>query len=153
MKLGFFTSQSCSDAKEMYKQACCTCRVVVLPIQPIPFLTLSLPSPLWHLKVPIKWTRQRMAYYRAFSLTWPVASAMHPRRHRGSQSGREKGTTKVFTQGSGEDGSYANLSGKKEVFTPTGLVWDTNMAAVLLLWDSSMTDVTFRENSLLLVIC
>ena len=29
-----------------------TCRVVVLSIQPIPFLTFSLPSPSWHLKVP-----------------------------------------------------------------------------------------------------
>ena len=65
----------------------------------------------------------------------------------------KKGATKVFKQGSDEDGSYANLSEKKEVFTPTGLVWDTNMAAVLLFWDSSMTDVTSRENSLLLVIC
>ena len=65
----------------------------------------------------------------------------------------KKGATKVFKQGSDEDGSYANLSGKKEVFTPTGLVWDTNVAAVLLFWDSSMTDVTSRENSLLLVIC
>ena len=77
----------------------------------------------------IKWARQRMAYNRAFSLTWPAASAMHSRRHRGSQSGREKGATKVFKQGSDEDGSYANLSEKKEVFTPTALVWDTNMAA------------------------
>ena len=77
----------------------------------------------------IKWARQRMAYNRAFSLTWPAASAMHSRRHRGSQSGREKGATKVFKQGSDEDGSYPNLSEKKEVFTPTALVWDTNMAA------------------------
>ena len=65
----------------------------------------------------------------------------------------KKGATNVFKQGSYEDDSYANLSGKKEVFFPTGLVCDTNMAAVLLFWDSSMTDVTSRENSLLLVIC
>ena len=37
MKLGIFTFYSCSDSKEMYKKACCTCRVVVLPLQPIPF--------------------------------------------------------------------------------------------------------------------
>ena len=101
----------------------------------------------------IKWARQRMAYYRAFSLTWPAASVMHPRRHGAVSRVGKKGATKVFKQGSDEDGSYANLSEKKEVFTPTGLVWDTNMAAVLLFWDSSMKDVTPRENSLLLVIC
>ena len=101
----------------------------------------------------IKWARQRMAYYRAFSLTWPAASVMHPRRHGAVSRVGKKGATKVFKRGSDEDGNYANLSGKKEVFFPTGLVCDTNMAAVLLFWDSSMTDVTPRENSLLLVIC
>ena len=52
VKLGIFTSQSCSDDEEMLKKACCKCRVVVLPIQPIAFfLPFSLPSslPLWHL--------------------------------------------------------------------------------------------------------
>ena len=116
MKLGFFTSQSGSDAKEMYKQACCTCRVVVLPIQPIPFLTFSLPSPLWHLKVPIKWACQRMAYYRAFSLTWPVASAMHPRRHRGSQSGREKRRDESFQARVRRGWQLCKFIGKKGSF-------------------------------------
>ena len=32
MKLGIFTSKSCSDGKEMYKKAWCTCKVVVLSI-------------------------------------------------------------------------------------------------------------------------
>ena len=32
VKFGIFTSYSCSDGKEMYKKAWCTCRVVVLPI-------------------------------------------------------------------------------------------------------------------------
>ena len=36
----------------MYKKSRCTCRVVVLLIQPIAFLTFSLSSPSWHLKVP-----------------------------------------------------------------------------------------------------
>ena len=36
----------------MYKKARCTCRVVVLLIQPIAFLTFSLSSPSWYLKVP-----------------------------------------------------------------------------------------------------
>ena len=30
VKLGIFTSKSCSDGKEMYKKAWCTCKVVVL---------------------------------------------------------------------------------------------------------------------------
>ena len=32
--------------------------------------------------------------------------------------------------------------------TPTGLVWDTNMAAVLLFWDTNMAAMTSRENTL-----
>ena len=74
---------------------------------------------------------------------------MHHRRHGAVSRVGKIGATKVFKQGSDEDGNYANLSEKKKVFTPTGLVWDTNMAAVLLFWDSSMTDVTSRENPLL----
>ena len=31
VKLGIFTSLSCSDCKEMYKKAWCTCKAVVLP--------------------------------------------------------------------------------------------------------------------------
>ena len=37
----------------MYKKARCTCKVVVLLIKPIVFLTFSLPSASWDLKVPI----------------------------------------------------------------------------------------------------
>ena len=33
--------------------------------------------------------------------------------------------------------------------TPTGLVWDTDMAAVSLFWDTSMAAVTSCENTLL----
>ena len=36
----------------MYKRAWCTCRVVVLPLQPTAFWKFSLSSPSWHLKVP-----------------------------------------------------------------------------------------------------
>ena len=43
-------AESCSDGKEMYKKAWCTCKVVVLPYQAIAFFTFS--SPL-HLKLPI----------------------------------------------------------------------------------------------------
>ena len=49
-----FLSWSCSDCKEMYKKAWCTCRVVVFTIQPIAILTFSS-SPSWHLKVPFRW--------------------------------------------------------------------------------------------------
>ena len=35
----------------MYKNAWCTCRFVVLPVQPFAFLTFSLSSLSWHLKV------------------------------------------------------------------------------------------------------
>ena len=43
---------------------------------------------------------------------------------------------------------YANLLEKKKVFTkekistPTELVWNTNMAAVLLFWNTNMAAVT-----------
>ena len=41
-------SKLSSVGTEMYKKACRRCRVVVLPIQSIAFLTLLLPSPSWH---------------------------------------------------------------------------------------------------------
>ena len=56
-----FTSQSCSDSKEMYKKVGCTCKVVFCQSKPISiaFLPLSLsllsPSPL--LKLPIVYKR------------------------------------------------------------------------------------------------
>ena len=34
--------------------------------------------------------------------------------------------------------SYTNSLRKQKSSTPTGLVWDTNMAAVLLFWDTNM---------------
>ena len=46
---------------------CCTFRGVVLPIQSIAFLTLSLPSPLWQLEVPIDlvggWLANTLAHW------------------------------------------------------------------------------------------
>ena len=51
--------------------------------------------------------------------------------------------------------SYANLLEQTNVFTqeigstPTGLIWDTNMAAVLLFWDKCLqhggSDVTWKR--------
>ena len=38
---------------------------------------------------------------------------------------------------------------ERESSTPTGLVWNTNMAAVSLFWNTSMTDMTSCENALL----
>ena len=35
--------------------------------------------------------------------------------------------------------------------TPTGLVWDINMAAVSLFWDTNMAAVTSCENTLYLL--
>ena len=40
-------SWSCSDGKYMYEKAWYTSKVLVLPIQPIAFLTFSLRSPSW----------------------------------------------------------------------------------------------------------
>ena len=51
--------------------------------------------------------------------------------------------------------SYANLSEQKKVFSkgkglnPTGLVWNTNMAAVLLFRNTNVADVTSCEKALL----
>ena len=48
---------------------------------------------------------------------------------------------------------YANLLEQKKAFTkeksstPTGLVWDTNMAAVSLFWDTNMATMTSSENA------
>ena len=48
---------------------------------------------------------------------------------------------------------YANLLEQKKAFalekssTPTGLDWDTNMAAVSLFWDTNMAAVTSCENT------
>ena len=36
---------------------------------------------------------------------------------------------------------------KKRSSTPTGLVWDTNMAAVSLFWDTNMAAMTSCENT------
>ena len=47
---------------------------------------------------------------------------------------------------------YPNLLEQKKAFTqeksstPTGLVWDTNMAAVSLFWDTNMAAMTSCEN-------
>ena len=49
---------------------------------------------------------------------------------------------------------YANLLEQKKAFalerssTPTGLVWDTSMAAISLFWDTNMAAVESCENTL-----
>ena len=45
-----FSCRSRSDSKEMYKKAWCTCKIVVLLIKPIAFVTFPLPSPSSDLK-------------------------------------------------------------------------------------------------------
>ena len=53
---------------------------------------------------------------------------------------------------------FAKLLEQKKVFasekssTPTGLVWDTNMAAVSLFWNTNMAAVTSCEYALYAVI-
>ena len=44
VKSSIFTWQSCSDGKEMYKKASCTCKVVVLPCQGA--LTICMENPV-----------------------------------------------------------------------------------------------------------
>ena len=41
---------------------------------------------------------------------------------------------------------------KEKISTPTGLVWDSNMATISLFWDTNMVAVTSCENSLLMYI-
>ena len=72
--------------------------------------------------VPSKLISQINRLKRAFSLTWPAAM----------QISRNK---RKFLH-------------KKRVLTPTGLDWDTNMAAVSLFWDTNMAAVTSCENTL-----
>ena len=52
VKLGIFTSWSCSDGKEMYKKTWCTWKMVVLVVKPVVFVTFSLWSPSSDLEVP-----------------------------------------------------------------------------------------------------
>ena len=53
---------------------------------------------------------------------------------------------------------YANLLEQKKAFareeksTPTGLVWNTNMATVSLFWGTNMAAVTSCENTLLVLV-
>ena len=49
---GHFTSWSCSDDKEIYQKVCCMCKILVLRVKPIAFLTFSLSSRSWLLKLP-----------------------------------------------------------------------------------------------------
>ena len=52
VKLGSFTSQSCSDGKKKVQKSVITRKIVVFVIEPIAFVTFSLPSPWSDLKVP-----------------------------------------------------------------------------------------------------
>ena len=61
-------------------------------------------------------------YYRAFSLTWPAAMKMFWNKRK-----------------------FLHKKGS----TPTGLVWDTNVAAVLLFCDTNMVKAMSCKNALL----
>ena len=60
--------------------------------------------------------------YRVFSLTWPASMQIYWNKRKRLH--------------------------KKKSSTPTGLVWDTNMAAVSLFRDTNMAAVTSCENTL-----
>ena len=45
-------------------------------------------------------------------------------------------------------GTKGSVCIRKESSTPTGLLWDTNVAAVSLFWDSNMATVTSCANAL-----
>ena len=47
-------SYSCKNGKEMYKKACCTCKVVVLLIKPVVLLDVPVDVASLNLKDPIK---------------------------------------------------------------------------------------------------
>ena len=59
---------------------------------------------------------------------------------------------KLFTSGTGVASSYANLSEQEKVSSsekssnPTGQAWLTNMAAVILFWNTNTADVTSCES-------
>ena len=61
--------------------------------------------------------------YRVFSLTWPASVQIYWNKRKRLH--------------------------KEKSSTAKGLVWDTNMAAVLLFWDTNMAAVTSCENTLL----
>ena len=74
VKLGIFKPWSCSDGREIYKKACCTCKVVVLLMNPISFVAFSLPSPSSLLKLLLICTKRVISYVRYIKiLTWPRA--------------------------------------------------------------------------------
>ena len=65
----------------MYKKAWCTCKVVVLLIKPIVFLTFSLPSASLDLKVPNndegdsnETVKKAIGIYCPITLAWPPPS-------------------------------------------------------------------------------
>ena len=45
-------------------------------------------------------------------------------------------------------GTKESVFMKKEFKTPTGLVWDTNMAAISLFWNTNLVTMTSCKNSL-----
>ena len=55
--------------------------------------------------------------------------------------------------GQSERAHYLSYFIKEKSSTPTGLVWDTNMAAVSLFWDTNMAAVTSYENTLYVYYC
>ena len=64
--------------------------------------------------------------YRTFSITWPASMQIYGNKRK-------------------------NLHKKRVQLPCTGLVWNTNMAAVLLFWNTNMAAVTSCENALFFI--
>ena len=71
------------------------------------------------------------------------------------QKAKQLDATTMFTYsyantplGQSERVHYLSYFIKEKSSTPTGLVWDTNMAAVSLFWDTNMAAVASYENTL-----
>ena len=67
-------------------------------------------------------------------------------------SRRDDGVTTAFIERfhSRDQLSFLSYERKEKSSTPTGFVWNTNMAAVSLFWNTNMAAVTSCENALLL---
>ena len=108
----------------MHKKAWCTCKVVVLLIKTIVFFYVldGFPSIL----------------HRAFSLTWPASMQIYCNKRNSFLIHKKSVELPQDLFGIPKHGSRF-------------IVWDTNMAAVSLFWNTNMTFVTSCENALYLL--
>ena len=67
MKLVIFSSQSCSDDKDIFQKVWCTCKIVVLLIKPFVFLPFSLPVAVVVVKAPYFLSTKRESLFTFFA--------------------------------------------------------------------------------------